>query len=245
MRASDSPPVRPMQLASHVRACLSDGQVILLDLRRNRYLGVGGRCAVELAGVIDGWPVAGPGRAGTRSVADIKSLTEPLWSQGLLTDRTTARESTADIEPATASLEAEEQIASAIIGPRRACSIIQGTVSAAWWLRWRTLGSIAQAVAGRRHRLAPMVDHAAGLDSLRDAVAAYEKLRPLVLTTHDRCLHDSLALVAFLAHERMFPRWVIGVQTNPFGAHSWVQSGAVVLNDQHERVSKFKPLLVV
>jgi hypothetical protein len=80
---------------------------------------------------------------------------------------------------------------------------------------------------------------------MRDAIATYDRLRPLVLTKHDRCVHDSLTLLGFLASEGLFPHWVIGVKTGPFGAHSWVQSGATVLNDLHENVRRYRPILVV
>jgi hypothetical protein len=67
----------------------------------------------------------------------------------------------------------------------------------------------------------------------------------LLFTAHDRCLHDSLTLVRFLATKRLFPRWVIGVRTRPFAAHSWVQSGPTVLNDVHEHARDYRPILVV
>lgn len=71
------------------------------------------------------------------------------------------------------------------------------------------------------------------------------KLRPLLFTAHDRCLHDSLALVNFLASESVSATWVIGVRTDPFAAHAWVQTGDLVLNDQHEHVRRFRPIVTV
>jgi hypothetical protein len=79
---------------------------------------------------------------------------------------------------------------------------------------------------------------------LRDAVAAYLRLRPLMLTAHDRCLHDSLTLLAFLGAEGWRPNWVIGVTTQPFRAHAWVQAGDLVLSDLHENVRRYTPILV-
>jgi hypothetical protein len=70
-------------------------------------------------------------------------------------------------------------------------------------------------------------------------------MRPLVITSHDKCLHDSLTLLRFLAAEKLYPSWVVGVRTRPFAAHSWVQSGDLVLNDTHEYVRGFTPILVV
>ena len=80
---------------------------------------------------------------------------------------------------------------------------------------------------------------------MRPALLAYETLRPFVFTAREKCLLDSLALVMFLAKDGLLPRWVIGVRTGPFGAHSWVQCGTTVLNDQHEYVRQFRPILVV
>ena len=82
-------------------------------------------------------------------------------------------------------------------------------------------------------------------DSIARAIAAYETLRPFVFTARDKCLQDSLALIGFLASEGLFPHWVIGVKTRPFGAHSWVQLGPTVLNDHHDHVRQFVPILVV
>jgi hypothetical protein len=52
-------------------------------------------------------------------------------------------------------------------------------------------------------------------------------------------------MIEYLSMYHVFPEWVIGVRTQPFGAHSWVQNGAVVLNDTPERVSSFTPILAV
>ena len=76
-------------------------------------------------------------------------------------------------------------------------------------------------------------------------MASYMRLRPFFFTAHDKCLHDSLTLIRFLARRGMFPAWVIGVRTRPFAAHSWVQSASLVLNDVHEHVRTYTPILVV
>jgi hypothetical protein len=105
--------------------------------------------------------------------------------------------------------------------------------------------SIANAVAARRARVERDASCPDSLDALRSAVAVYERLRPLLFSARNRCLQDSLALVSFLARERLLARWVVGIKTRPFGAHSWVQCGEIVLNDQHDHVRRFRPILVV
>jgi hypothetical protein len=236
-----------LRLASHVCACESDGQVILLDLRRNKYIGVGGRQAGALADAIDGWPACHSTRRESIAASDVDSLVQPLLSQGLVApaDRPLDPLFNGAIEEATASLDAEDAMDDAAVNAGRVYRMIRGAALAAMWLRLRSLLSIAQAVSARRARLESEPGSVASPEAMRTAVAAYEKLRPLVFTARDRCLHDSLALVGFLAAEGMFPCWVIGVQTQPFGAHSWVQSGGTVLNDHPDRVRRFRPILVL
>ncbi|MCU7375150.1 lasso peptide biosynthesis B2 protein [Paucibacter sp. O1-1] len=86
---------------------------------------------------------------------------------------------------------------------------------------------------------------AGSLEAMTPAVAAYERLRPLLFTARAQCLLDSLALIGFLARSGFAAHWVVGVRTGPFAAHSWVQNGNTVLNDQHEYVRQFRPIHVV
>jgi hypothetical protein len=246
------PSTRPaprLQLAPHVRACESGGQVILLDLRRSRYIAIGGRQLSVLAHAVDGWPASDAAVNESVNESDIATLTKPLLAQGLLAprpiERSTVPSRAAAIEEASASLDAEDAMQDAPVGAARVVRMVRSAAVTATWLRWRSLLSIAGAVAARRARCDTSYQKPDSPQALLAEVAAYEKLRPLLFTTRDRCLHDSLTLVGFLAAAGIFPRWVIGVQTRPFGAHSWVQSGATVLNDHADRVRRFRPILVV
>lgn len=104
--------------------------------------------------------------------------------------------------------------------------------------------AIARAVAARRAR-ADASNHAISHAQLHRTMATYDRLRPLVFTARDQCLFDSLVLINFLAGKGLFPRWIVGVKASPFRAHSWVQWGDLVLNDQHQNVQRFKPILIV
>ncbi|WP_431286735.1 lasso peptide biosynthesis B2 protein [Roseateles chitinivorans] len=105
-------------------------------------------------------------------------------------------------------------------------------------------GTAIDGVAAEASDIGRLTDPAVH-ESVRVAALAFDRLRPLAFSARDRCLHDSLSLVFFLLAQGLSARWVIGVKTNPFGAHSWVQSGRTVLNDQHEYVRAFRPILVV
>ncbi len=237
-------PDQRLRLAPHVRACASDGQVILLDLQKSAYLGIDGAQCGAFADRVDGWPrIPGSVRECTTFEATNRTLLS-LLERGLLTHAPSKQLPHATVEEVTSSLNAEDNSPNAGIGTRRLARFLRSAAQTTLWLRCRSLQAIATAVQDRRDRLqSPSTP--CSLESVRTATSAYERLRPFAFSAHKNCLHDSLALVGFLASEGAFPRWVIGVKTRPFGAHAWVQLGATVLNDQHEMVRQFRPILVV
>jgi len=233
-----------LRLADHVRACQVGDQVVLLDLLHGRYIGVGGRPVQLLAGAVDGWPGAESAPAVPSTEADVSRFIQPLLAQGLLTSKACERPPVIDIEVPLCSLDVHDAMAAVRTGMSDLRQFLQAAAIAGLWLRWRSIHAIANAVAARRARHGH-AGRGPDLQHLHGSMVTYDKLRPLVFTARDKCLFDSLALMNFLAAERLFPRWVIGVRTSPFRAHSWVQSGNIVLNDLHENVQRFKPILVV
>nr|WP_255719769.1 lasso peptide biosynthesis B2 protein [Pelomonas sp. P8] len=238
--AAQSPTYR---LADHVRACRVDDQVILLDLERSKYLGIGHARQAGLERAIIDWPAP----AGTSQIpppsADLNSYLKPLLDQGLLTDRGTAR-------PQEATLPVpSESINAALTKQTRPQSLDLLTLAwAAWrariWMRRSSLADIACRV--RRLRPRPLAaSETLTVDAMHSAVSSYMGLRPFLFTSHDECLRDSLTMVRFLARKRLYPTWVIGVRIRPFAAHSWVQAGHLVLNDVHENVRRYTPILIV
>lgn len=75
-------------------------------------------------------------------------------------------------------------------------------------------------------------------------VRAYETAK-LVRSPANRCLARSLAMARRLAGLRCEALLVIGVRALPFTAHSWVQSGDMVLNDTPDEVSRYTPIFFV
>ena len=230
-----------LQLAEHVRAAESDGQVILLDLRRSKYIGIAQAQSSALAGKVRGWP--GTSRAETIHPLTVSHLEQRLLDQGLLVESSVRENGEPQIQPATSSVDAPAGIQCGAPGVRETCLFLASAGLTAWWLRFHSLHAIALKVAARRDRI--QGGSTESLDGYLTAAASYEKLRPLVFSARDRCLHDSLAFVTFLAANGLSARWVVGVKTRPFGAHAWVQTGDTVLGDQHEYVRAFRPILVV
>ncbi|MFG6432869.1 lasso peptide biosynthesis B2 protein [Roseateles sp. LYH14W] len=238
-------PIQPRyRLADHVRACHVDGQVILLDLQRGKYIGMGGPLLAELSSQILGWPTASTASTGRTPDDEVHRGISELRRQHLLVAGSSAPLAEIDI---ASPLETLAESGEALASERRwrgLASIACSSFVAARWLKRDSLATIASNVSQLRPS---QIGTAASCPSadLRRAVSSYHRLRPLIMTSQDKCLHDSLTLVRFLATRSLYPRWVIGVRTRPFAAHSWVQAGSTVLNDLHERVRGFTPILVV
>jgi hypothetical protein len=234
-----------LRLASHVRACRTDGHVILLDLMHNQYLGIGGEASSRLSRSVEGWPADSESAVHCSTVVPADKLARQLMSRGLLTDRPASAAPHRTPEEVTSSLSIDGASSESRIDARRVQRFLVSAALAAAWLRCRSLDSIAKSVAQRHRRLAARLDEPPAPDAAFGPAAAYERLRPFAFTARDRCLHDSLALIGFLASEGVAAQWVIGVKASPFGAHSWVQAGGTVLNDQHDHVRRYRPILVV
>lgn len=247
-----------LSLASHVRACECEGHVILLDLRRGRYLGISGGASQLLAQRLQRWPFSSVHAGAAFTTDSTADLLHKLISHGLViaAEDASQQDTEADIAARANASESIEEASSTIelgpivsVPPRSRKRLLQllnftrSVASAAFSMRCRSLQSIARSITHRRNRLHS--PNAEVIGAMKPAIAAYEALRPFAFTAHAHCMLDSLALVNFLALDGLTPRWVVGVRTGPFAAHSWVQSGHTVLNDQHEFVRQFRPILIV
>jgi len=256
MREVDASSQQAMRLAYHVGVCQVDDQIVLLDLRRNRYLSISAEGASALAHHVEGWPVAGDCTDAKATPFTLpasrasSALIQRLMLQGLLTrDRTFSRDATRGevlgLDKATASIDFEQGDKRSSTSLCHVARFLRSAAVAALWLRCRSLESIAATVASRCAHIERSTPNARAPEAVWRAAAAFERLRPFGFTAEDKCLQDSLALTNYLAAERVLARWVIGVKIRPFGAHSWVQSGPTVLNDQPEHVRRYTPILVV
>lgn len=75
-------------------------------------------------------------------------------------------------------------------------------------------------------------------------LAAFLDTRFLI-PTQDRCLPWSIACLDAFAHRCADMTLVIGVRSDPFGAHAWVQQADTVLTDELDRVLPYTPILAV
>ena len=76
-------------------------------------------------------------------------------------------------------------------------------------------------------------------------VDIFRRLRPFAFAVEGRCLLHALTLMRFLGKYQLHPEWVIGVTTQPWGAHSWVQWEHYLLDSNPEKVCGYTPIMMV
>ncbi len=234
-------PPPALLFAEHVQACWCDGQVIVLDLLRSKYLGFAGSQLGSLATVIQGWPAVQPSVTTAAEDTNIAALSAALLHQGLVTRRRGVNRRPPP-PPGVHTLDQEAAILSSSVGAGIIWRVARSIVAASASLRFRSLWAITKDLDAQRARLGEGAYHASP-SALGPAVGAYLRLRPLFLTAHQNCLQDSLSLVRLLTSEGIAASLVLGVATRPFRAHAWVQCGEIVVNDAHEHVRRFQPIL--
>lgn len=230
-------------LAQHVHLCVTNEHVVLLDLKRDKYLGVGPRQMPALASNVKGWPIAVPDAGTTHA----DGLLEKMLANGMLTtDAAQGKEAVPAHMPRPEAVLIEEDFdRRPRVSFMQLAGFVRASIGSRLALRWRSIEDVIIRVQRRKQGAA---SGASGFDfaAARAHVDAFLYLQPLLFGARDDlCLPNSLALVNFLARRGFHPTWVFGVQTAPFAAHCWVQAGDVVINDTPDHVRRYAPILTV
>jgi len=231
---------------SHVYLCRTEDYVVLLDGRRNRFLGIRAADAGALNVQADGWPQAEANTAPPPDAGVNELLTE-LWEGGLLASSAgISRVQPCAIQPASRAL-IEGYIDTPVqVNLKDVLSFIVAILAASFMLRWCSFQRISHRFRLRRElQRAPEGSVDAKNKDLARHVAAFRLMYGMLFTGRQACLFNSLMLTEFLARYLLFPACVIGVESAPFAAHCWVQYQGTVLNDVPQEVNRFVPILVL
>ena len=140
-------------------------------------------------------------------------------------------------------------------GQLAAASILEGCGSAAASASTRSVAtSLARMLWRKRTKpFQALLDGMRNLKSARYAVdpdhacslaKGFYRARARVPVT-PVCLPDSMALMSFLARHRVSANLVIGVRLNPFGAHCWVQTEDILLNETTDIAARYQPIRII
>ncbi|MFJ2995504.1 lasso peptide biosynthesis B2 protein [Pandoraea sp. NPDC087047] len=232
------------RLAHHVFSCVRDRQVVLLDLKQNRYFLLDATKVGAFTHLIHGWP-ADWTSPDSPEIGRLSHLISTLLQRGMLT--TVLREGWDAVQPV--------QLASPAIGlideqenlrPRiRASDLFAFLVAAGYAkfaLHFLPFERIISRV--RLRRMASASDgNPPSVERLRELVEIFLLLRIFLFSSRNACLFNSLTLLEFLARYRVLPDWVFGVQVTPFAAHCWLQWENLILNDSLETVCGYTPIM--
>jgi hypothetical protein len=219
-----------LPLAPHVRACRSHGCYVFLDLVSNRYFALSRGESEHLSELLASpLPSAPPG------------WLSALYAKGLFI---TSAQTPTCMDTSLIIAEPMHCIAAGSLSSNScdARIALRAAFACAWarrMLRHCSLQDLALRVA-TWHR-----DNTPSDCELQDLVCHFRRVRPWLFAARNRCLLHSLALLHFLAQFHHRATWVFGVNTQPWGAHSWVQTDAFILDDTPEHVRPYAPILVI
>jgi hypothetical protein len=232
----------------HVHVCVAGDNVVLLDLRRDRYFAVTGRAAQALAFAVPGWPPMTSSELEplpALSEPEVRRIVQFYVDNGVLTATESEGKSAMpvqypprDLVPLGFDLDTTRSIAW-----QDARNFFYASALAAY--RWRTLSleSVVGKVAARKARTIKRspFDHRLAAE----LACTYRRLQAFAFTGRNRCLLQSLCFANFLSCYGLFPDWVFGVRTRPFAAHCWLQQDDYLLNETPEGVKPFTPIFAV
>lgn len=205
--------------------CSAESRTIILDLHSGRYIALAD-CNHD---AFHHWVTQQ-----NPSEADSHQL-KKLAQRGILA----VVENTAIPKPITTILPTSTHDRGATISP---IETIRALMARLLWKR-RLKRWPLQRIVARLKKNAIETEQPRSEASLATILRAFE-VTDLLVGSHDRCLERSLALVATCRNRGLQAEIVVGVQTDPFAAHCWVQRGATVLNEKPDRVRMFMPILV-
>jgi hypothetical protein len=216
---------------------------IILSAERDRYLCVAHAELASIGEQLYGWRKRSDSARPSPIGAETDKLVESLTINGIITSNPTIGKPFTESEYPTpeSRIEASESTTSEHVPLFWILRFFLACAKVDWQLRTKALSRTLARIERRRLR----AEYSGAVRNTPHAlslVAAFQRLRPLYPRSY-LCLFDSLALLEFLAGYRLLPRVVFGVVADPFQAHCWLQDGSTVINDELERVGKYKPIL--
>lgn len=212
-------------LAPGTGFCETAGELVFLDLARDKYLALRGQDRAAFDRL----------RAGEPNDSDAMTR---LQRTGLLqsTDKPTS------IEPTVLDVPSQDLSALAEEGFR-----LDMAVSSLMALRWARAAMrperIGRTIEDRRRRATSIQQGAAS--PLIEIHAARYAANRWINPVPQRCLVDALALDRILLAKGLVPTLVFGIRMAPFKAHCWLQTPSTILTGTAAEARNFTPILVV
>lgn len=233
-------------LSRHIHVCPVPSGTMLLDLRRDKYIGLNAQQSRALTQVVQGWP---PSIANEHSApvsdCEMADFLCKLIDLGIITTDTVNGKSA---EPSrnllsTASHSMDDAMPIQTSASTHLIRFLVAFTRVYVSLRFGSLHHAVHSCEKRKKRRTKSTTRP--LSSLLQMTQAFSTLRPFFFTQSEECLFDSLVLMEFLMLHDVYANLVIGVTHDPFEAHAWVQEGQYVLNGSVDFARRFRPIMVI
>ncbi|HEX3365705.1 lasso peptide biosynthesis B2 protein [Phenylobacterium sp.] len=213
-------------MRSDVHIVAMDDDLVLLDIRADRYVCIPGGAGAVSVGRDGEVEFLHTGAAQLFHDAGFLAGSDSTWAR--LEDG-----------PARPVRSWDDGASPPRIGVRRAVDMVSAASDSFLNYRGRSFGSIL-AHAARGARPGPPTI----TEDLLQRVRQFHR-EAIWIPTPGKCLARSFVLLSFLRRSGLDARWVIAVRTWPFAAHCWLQVEDMVLDDYPERVAAFAPICCV
>lgn len=220
------------RLADGLYFCVAGSKATFLDLNANRYFQLPAMEDAAFQRLVSNLP---------RSKEDCASLGS-LRQMGLLAidPRANAVPQPACAIPAIQSLPDQVPLSPSLLPLTTALAY---QLAASIKLATTPIARLLYQITQHRLRYSHSLARRAPVEMDR-AVAAFAT-STLLLSSSDKCLRRSLAMIFYLADRGFHADLVVGIKDRPFEAHAWVQSGSTVLNDSLGKVIEYTPMVVI
>lgn len=234
--------MRSYLLSRTAYLCVSGGQLVILDLRSGKYLGLPPREAVELGAWVEGWPL---GSMHNESLGgELPTALRRLTDHGLLTTDPSKGKSAEPVSKRLLDTSYMEDYSTVSVRIR-----VHHLVRMAWAVlvaacakRYMRIDRIVGRAYRRKQRA---VSKPADADREAELLRIFHSLRPLFYSPHNRCMFHCMALAEFLAGYGVYPDWVFGVRVAPFQAHCWLERDGTSLTDAPLNLDRMTPIMIV
>jgi hypothetical protein len=236
----------------HIHVCVTSTGSVILDVKRDKYLGLGREETDLFADAVIGWPRP-LWQSSTHGDVDAlrhatNDLCESLVTGGVLerVGETTGKRPVAALRSMRGewiSIGDELEIHGQVT-LRHIANFLSAYLWARCSLAWRPFCNVVEEVRATKKRRVRDIDecHILHVSAMVDV---FRRLRPFVFAAEGRCLLHALTLIKFLSKYQFHPEWVIGVTTQPWGAHSWVQWENFLFDSNPEKVCGYTPIMMV
>jgi hypothetical protein len=236
----------------HIHVCVTGTGSVILDVKRDKYLGLGREETELLAGAVTGWPSPLWQRSTCHDAHASKRATNDLCEL-LIADGVLERVGEAKKEKAVAAIRdmkgewisiGDELEVTGRVTLRHIANFLSAYVWARYSLAWRPFSTVVEEVTATKLRRGLDLDRC-HIRRVSAMVDIFRQIRPFAFAAEGHCLLHALTLMRFLSKYEFHPEWVIGVTTQPWGAHSWVQWDNFLLDSNPEKVCGYTSIMMV